>query len=139
MLHPYYEKTPHIIKYFGSEAILAERNLEIELINSNRIKFFVQFDIKKIRETNISIKKLQKYNLVEPNMNNDGSLYISKNYQRKQIDNDDHVIQYDTYDKKTIIISSPYIKSNNHIQHGYKLYDKPLYNTSCYTYYIIID
>ena len=91
----------------------------------------IEFNIKKIRKTHIQVKRLKKYNLVEPNMN--------KNHQRKQLNSEDHVIQFDTYDGKIIIISSPYYKCDNHIEYGYTLYDKPLYNKSCYTYYIIID
>ena len=139
MCRPYHEKKPHIIKSFGSEERLDEYNSEIKFINSNRIKFFLEFNIKKIRETHIPVKRLKKYNLVEPNMNNDGNLYLSKNLQRKQLNGEDHVNQFDTYDGKIIIISSPYYKCDSHIEYGYTLYHKPLYNTSCHTYYIIID
>ena len=142
MLKPYTEKSPFNIKWLGSEERIDEHNIEVKIINSNLIKFFVELNIKKTKNGKVSIKRLKKYNLVEYNKHNNGNLILSKNYQRKEIQHEDHPKQFDTYDKKTILISSPYGGADarhNHIEHGYILYDKPLYNKDCDTYYIIID
>lgn len=106
-------------------------NNEIKLINKNLIKFYLEFGIKS--EQNIGCRKALKYKLISS---------IKDTFDlKKLIPSCDHVRQFITYNKKNIIISSPYkMKNENyesnkeHFKYNFKRYTNYLYNTSCITY-----
>ncbi len=131
--HPFTYPTPFQIERYGGTQGIIEENNRIKLIHANLIKFFIEFDIKS--EKDLGIRKALKYNFVKS---------IKEDFYqqlRKKIPSCDHVRQYITYDKKNIILSSPYDYADHdeeHFKYNFKKHRNYLYNQPCTTYYLVL-
>jgi len=108
-------------------------NKEIKQININLIKFFIEYDVKAVKD--ISNRKAYKHGLIQSTKEVFNLWNIIKS--------SDHVRNFITHDKKHIIISSPYSNlieiQEEHFKYNFKRYTNNLYNNSSYTYYLILD
>ena len=92
-------------------------NNEIKLINKNLIKFYLEFGIKS--EQNIGCRKALKYKLISS---------IKDTFDlKKLIPSCDHIRQFITYDKKNIIISSPYEMKNENYTNKVNLHELSIF------------
>ena len=110
---------------------IKRHNKEIESINENRIKFFMEFNIEK-KKNRLPANK-EKWYIKE--------YKITEHRDISLLSFIDHPEIFITNNKNHIVISSHYggtETEHKHIEAGFKKYNKTLYNNDCTTYFIII-
>ena len=114
---------------------LDEYNNEIEEVNKNFIKFCIEFEIKSKKP--LGCRKAIKYGFISSMR--EGFLL------QRIMSSADHVKEYITYDKKNIIISSPYdndegyCSNKEHLKYNFKRYSRKLYRYDCITYILVLE
>ena len=107
-------------------------NRQLNKMNMQYIKFFVEYNIKEKR--NLPDTKAKKYGLMKKT---DFGFCLNNTIRSA-----DHVQEFYTYDKKNVIISSVYgnyeTTTSEHFKYGFKLYHTALYRESCTTYVLVI-
>lgn len=106
-------------------------NNHLDIINENRVHFFVSYGIKKHwNKTRLPIRKLKSYNMFDQRIN-----------CFHQFETSDHIEAFETHDGTLVLVSSPYKPVPNHMERhkefGFKQFDKPLYNNNANSFVLV--
>ena len=127
-------KTWSLVKADSTQEEVDEKNEKIKIIRTNFIKFFIEFDVKSISKWGLSNSKAQKHGFIKSRKET-FSFQTSRAFKHL-----DHVKEFTTYDKKHIVISSPYTETcQEHLKYGFKKYHTSLYEETAQTYYLILE
>ena len=115
------------------QALIDKKNKDIRQIRNNLIMFFIEFNVKSHNSRGIDTKA-RKHGLIKR----------TETFNiHELIRSSDHVREYLTFDKKHIILSSPYIDDDRtreeHFRYGFKIYRLHLHHESSYTYYLVLE
>ena len=135
MLYPKWQPRWGFARGF-SEKEIDYHNNEIDKVNKNLIKFFLEFGIKSKKA--LGYRKALKNGLTMRNSYGEG--YIN---WKGIINSSDHIREYITYDNKNVIISSPYSFGVNstdeeHFKYKFIKYPNNLYK-NCGTYVLVLE
>ena len=112
-----------------------EENKRIKKVRTNLIKFFIEFNVKSIPRWGLSDRKAKKYGYIKSCKKETFSFQTSRAFKHL-----DHDREFTTYDKKHIVISSPYKETcQEHFKYGFKKYHTYLYKETAQTYYLILE